>query len=211
MNSAFDSLVAATPEAGQTLEFTAEGLGNRNRSHIELETVRQEWRELASSPGSAAESGPRYDHLVADVRTMITHAGDTSNLILDPDLDSYYLMDVTLLALPQTQDRLARVVMMGSDLLGEPLTAESRVAFAVQAALLQEADLDRVMASAQTALNEDPNFYGASPTFAAGVKAREASFHLWNVSVDELDRLLNARVARSREESNSISPAMATV
>jgi hypothetical protein len=43
--------------------------------------------------------------LVQDVRDMITHAGDTSNIILDPDLDSYYMMDITLLALPQTQAR----------------------------------------------------------------------------------------------------------
>ena len=38
---------------------------------------------------------------------MITHVGDTSNLILDPDLDSFYTMDMTLVALPQTQDRNA--------------------------------------------------------------------------------------------------------
>ena len=50
----------------------------------------------------------QYTSFVATIRTMITHAGDTSNLILDPDLDSYYLMDVTLLALPQTQDRIRK-------------------------------------------------------------------------------------------------------
>jgi hypothetical protein len=59
----------------------------------------------------------KFNHLVADVRTMVTHMGDTSNLILDPDLDSYYLMDVTLLALPQTQDRLARATQYGYEAL----------------------------------------------------------------------------------------------
>jgi methyl-accepting chemotaxis protein len=29
-----------------------------------------------------------------------SHVGDTSNLILDPDLDSYYLMDITLIKIP---------------------------------------------------------------------------------------------------------------
>ena len=42
---------------------------------------------------------------------MTAHAGDTSNLILDPDLDSYYAMDMTLLALPQTQERTAGLLV----------------------------------------------------------------------------------------------------
>lgn len=113
----------------------------------------------------------KYDHLASDLRMMITHAGDTSNLILDPDLDSYYLMDVTLLALPQTQDRLARVAKYGYDILvrGNP-TDEERVQLAVHAALLQEADLDRIIASTETSLNEDANFYDVSPTLGRNLK-----------------------------------------
>ena len=50
---------------------------------------------------------------------MITHAGDTSNLILDPDLDSYYLMDVTLLALPETLSRLLKTAQSAESMLHE--------------------------------------------------------------------------------------------
>jgi hypothetical protein len=91
--------------------------------------------------------------------------GDTSNLILDPDLDSYYLMDVTLLALPQTQDRLAQATLYGYEALrrGEP-TQEEKIQLAVYAAMLQEADLDRVAGSSRTSLNEDAGFYGTSQT-----------------------------------------------
>ncbi|HAT14653.1 MAG TPA: hypothetical protein DCS91_14760 [Microcoleaceae bacterium UBA11344] len=32
---------------------------------------------------------------------MSAHVGDTYNLILDSDLDTYYLMDATLLKLPE--------------------------------------------------------------------------------------------------------------
>ena len=93
---------------------------------------------------------------------MITHAGDTSNLILDPDLDSYYLMDVVLLALPQTEDRLADALHQGRNFLEAPQrTEQGRIGLAVTAAMLQQADLDRVLLSSQTALLEDPNFYGA--------------------------------------------------
>jgi methyl-accepting chemotaxis protein len=167
---------------------------------------------------------------------MITHAGDTSNLILDPDLDSYYTMDITLLALPQTQDRLAQMVAFGQQALAQPLTDDVRRRLAVSAALLQESDLDRISADVQTALNEDPNFGGPSASLQknlpaaferyrvatsafieltsaaasgattvgpadyvlAGLAARDASFGLWHVSVDELDGLLEVRTADFR-------------
>ena len=140
------------------LQFTVPGLAKRHREHLAVATVSQEWRNLAAKL-SAPEAIPakdafsqEFDHLVTDVRTMITHMGDTSNLILDPDLDSYYLMDVTLLALPQTQDRLAQAMQYGYRALrhGGP-TPEEKVQLAVDAALLQESDIDRVTGSSQTA------------------------------------------------------------
>ena len=96
---------------------------------------------------------------------MITHMGDTSNLILDHDLDSYYLMDVTLLALPQTQDRLAQATQYGYEVLrrGGPTEAE-KVRLAVYAAMLQEADVDRVAGSSRTSMNEDAGFNATSPS-----------------------------------------------
>ena len=94
-----------------------------------------------------------------------------SNLILDPDLDSYYLMDVTLLALPQMQDRLAKVQSDGYAILTHASAHQpdeivnSSKLLTVDATMLKETDLDRVASSTRTALREDPNFYGVSVTF----------------------------------------------
>ncbi len=158
-------LKKADAQWGEDLQFTAEGLAKRKRSHNTCSTLTQEWRflkdQLAQMSGEDVEK--THAHLVSDVRTMIVHAGDTSNLILDPDLDSYYLMDATLVALPQTQDRLANIQAMGVELLAAPLNDDGRRRLAVAAALLKEADVDRVLADIQTALNEDPSFSGTSP------------------------------------------------
>jgi serine phosphatase RsbU (regulator of sigma subunit) len=51
----------------------------------------------------------KYNLLLKQVYDLKSHIGDTSNLILDPDLDSYYLMDATLLKLPQTQEILGNI------------------------------------------------------------------------------------------------------
>lgn len=236
IDRAFTELVEVDAEIGAILQFTEEGLAKRKREHYRVGTVRAEWEELKRHLSSmpTAELAEKHSHLVGDVRVMITHAGDLSNLILDPDLDSYYLMDATLLGLPQTQERLARVIFHGAEVLrGESVSHEDRQQLAIFSTLLQEADLDRIVGSLQTALNEDPNFYGVSPTLqarlpavmkeyvatnkefialttrvagaeksgvsprdyaAAGSRAREASFQLWRVAEEELDKLLSTRI-----------------
>lgn len=243
---AFQVTQTALDEFGTSLQFTATGLGARGREHLRLETMRREWGELTgerlSGELSADDRAARHDHLVSDIRSMITHAGDTSNLILDPDLDSYYLMDVNLLALPQAQERMARVGVLGSAMLrAGKLTRDDQVQLAVQAATMQEADLNRIVDSTGRCLTEDPNFYGvrtslhkrippalkryqaAASTFIAmnrrlaGVErpevtekeylraedeAHRASFELWNVTVDELDGLLEARIAHYQSSRN---------
>lgn len=168
IDQALLKLEAEDSRLGVSLQFTDEGLAKRKREHYRVQNLKAEWNKLRLElPGlSRAESAVRHEHLIADVRTMITHVGDTSNLILDPDLDSYYLMDVTLLALPQMQDRLSSVMMRGVSIIEKgSIARQDQSQLAVDAALLQESDLDRVIGSTRTALNEDSNFYGASESF----------------------------------------------
>ncbi len=231
----FGALAAVDKELGADLQFTPEGLGSRNRSRLRVETVRAGWQAVKVAPGPMTPAlAEAYAGLTADIRGMISHAGDTSNLILDPDLDSYYLMDVTLLALPQTQDRLAAIIAeVGQAVRRGGLTAEERSSTVVRAALLKESDQARVLGSMATALSEDQNFYGRLDSFqqrvpaaleaydaataafiavlekiaaedkpplspadfvALGLKAREASFALWDTAAAELDRLLAIRI-----------------
>lgn len=166
IESAFEELKRVDARIGPALQFTDEGLAKRKRQHYRVQTVEKEWQEFMAELGrmEASASAERYVHLVSDVRTMITHACDMPKLILDPDLDSYYTMDATLLALPETQDRLAAIMAYGEAALAQPagLTIENRQQVTVYATLLKESDMDRIASSLQTALNEDPNFYGVS-------------------------------------------------
>ncbi len=167
IDRAFETLDGVDLRHGTKLEFTPEGLSKRQRETARPGTVKRKWQELKNraSTLTAADSAKLHASLTGDLRTMITHAGDSSNLILDPDLDSYYLMDVTLLALPQTQQRIADILLVAEPILKrKSSTPAERVQFAVFAAQLQEADVERVKTSIQTAFNEDPNFYGRSPT-----------------------------------------------
>lgn len=163
----FTELGTVDQAIGRDLEFTSEGLRKRQRESVQFTRFQQSWTSLAQASETlpVAEIEARHDALLRDVRTAIVHVGDTSKLILDPDLDSFYLMDATLVALPSTQDRVARITDFAVDAGGaKELTAEQRSQFAVHAAQLREADVARVTDGLQTSFNEDAAFYGPSPT-----------------------------------------------
>jgi diguanylate cyclase (GGDEF)-like protein/PAS domain S-box-containing protein len=57
---------------------------------------------LADSAKSSAKPGsPNHVALLAQTRELLTIVGNQSNLILDPDLDSYYVMSLTVLRFPE--------------------------------------------------------------------------------------------------------------
>ena len=179
INAAFADLASVQARLGVQLGFTPGELAKRKRDHVQLATVKKEWDELKAQAAqlSADSNREKHTHLVADVRMMIAHAGDLSNLILDPDLDSYYLMDATLCALPQMQDRLAATMVLGADVLSRTnITADERIQLSVAAAMLEESDLGRTRGSMDTAFNEDANFHGVSPTLGKNLKPELAQF-----------------------------------
>lgn len=163
-NDAVSKLQEAQNEVGERLQFTPEGLKQRKREASNTDAVSKLWTDLRSIEASQTDVSKNHDahqELIGHLRTMIAHAGDTSNLILDPDLDSYYMMDIVLLALPQTIDRLQQIQHNVSEMIASgALTSEQRTQLGVYAAMLQEADADRIAADYQTVMNEDPNFYG---------------------------------------------------
>jgi methyl-accepting chemotaxis protein len=64
--------------------------------------------ELAAAAETAIKSAGAGEAAAA-IRALITRVGDKSNLILDPDLDSYYVMDLVLLKVPDLMDRVTEV------------------------------------------------------------------------------------------------------
>jgi hypothetical protein len=78
--------------------------------------VRAKWAELRPSVAAVATKAgnPRsvfygYSVVVDSIFALVTEVGDSSNLILDPDLDSYYVMDALLVQLPRLSDNAGRV------------------------------------------------------------------------------------------------------
>jgi len=67
-------------------------------------TIKSEWSSVRNS--GQADAGTR---LVEKLVDFMVSVGDSSNLILDPELDSYYLMDAIVIKLPELHSEIEAV------------------------------------------------------------------------------------------------------
>jgi methyl-accepting chemotaxis protein len=211
IDASFEILQRMQANYGTMLEVTPEGLGLRNRQRLDPARLRQAW-EGAFQAGNAGLN--RTVQLVQDIRELVVHIGDTSNLILDPDLDSYYLMDVSLLALPDAIMRLQAEL----DRLADPSASLDPQAGQLFRTVFQTFDLARIEASSRTALQEDPNFLGLSPTLQEKLPAALDSFiatsqRLAVSSADTLSyqQLLEAALAASADYWDAVTTELAVL
>lgn len=169
----FTVLKGVQDRIGADLQFTDEGLSSRGREALKYETVFTKWSAIAQKikDGNREALDEDLVSFITDVRGMIAHAGDTSNLILDPDLDTYYLMDVTLLALPQTLDRLSVIGSTVYPQLGNYIGLDSAemTESSVLSRMLGEADAARVIADFDVSFKEDANFSGVSDGYKSNM------------------------------------------
>lgn len=92
----------------KTLDGVDQRLGKTLETTDKLQGLAKGWQELKRQAFDlkAAESLERHTRLVAEVRALIQHVGDKSNLILDPDLDSYYVMDAVVNRVPDIMEQV---------------------------------------------------------------------------------------------------------
>ena len=124
----------------ETLRAIERELGHNLRTTSKHDALRENARFLREKllKLEAGDSDELHRQLLAETRDLGAYVGDTSNLILDPDLDSYYLMDAILSALSGGQDLLALASSLGQGVVkGRTPTGEERTEFISLSSLLR--------------------------------------------------------------------------
>jgi PAS domain S-box-containing protein len=123
----------------------------------------KEWGNLKTRTQSGDKAVVEDGHarLTQELIGLNTRLGDSSNLILDPELDSYYLADAALNAVPNIDSALSRATTLGVEACEEPyLSTEYRVRLATTAEAIRRTDIDRLLRDVGTALSKDAQFRG---------------------------------------------------
>ena len=96
-----------------------------------LKTSRQwgEWKHLLDKVRSGGTpSFDQYKQLTRGLTDLVLRVANTSNLILDPSLDSYYLMDVVVVRQPMLLDQVGQAVRLAAS---DPLSATDHDALVI--------------------------------------------------------------------------------
>ncbi|HEB98951.1 MAG TPA: HAMP domain-containing protein [Thiotrichales bacterium] len=103
-------------QAFDTLQQVDKGLGEKLGTDGRISELRSQWETLKHNSGNMApdEAFAAHSRLVEALGELILHVADTSNLILDPELDSYYLMDALVNRLPPLTDTVGRARGLGT-------------------------------------------------------------------------------------------------
>jgi HAMP domain-containing protein len=114
---------------------------------------------LRSSSNAKPENiNSAYDDIVGkSILPLIIQAGDTSNLILDPDLDSYYAMDNVILNLPALGQLIAQVNAHVADLILTRENMESKKQLISFLLARIEPTMERVNTGLQTSITQNPS------------------------------------------------------
>jgi hypothetical protein len=128
MEEDFQALAAVDRDLGATLDTSRE-----------LGVLQEDWRFLHAKALEVkpADTVDLHTKLLHDLRALVSHVGDTSNLVLDSGLETHYLIDMALLKLPPAEEQLSDGRLLSAGLRrGAELTADERARFIVLTGLL---------------------------------------------------------------------------
>lgn len=212
-------------KAAKQIDAAFERLG-RTRAAIDRRLVAgalEHWQRLRESEAAhPEEADPRYTELRETITRTVKRLADSSGLVLDPEMESYYLMQVAVVFMPKIQDDLADVLLS----IRRDLPKRGGVlAFTARLSKLDWAELEHIRETARSATagmrSRIPQliaahaaateaFLGKAATanledaasieelYAAGDRLLVAGSSLWQASCEEAGALLNARLSENR-------------
>jgi|GEM_PF-2628934 len=105
----------------QAIEDMDQQLGQMLGTSTLWTTIKGRWWEIqaGSHQHTASAAYSRHSNILSDLLHLMAQAGDQSNLILDPNLETYYLMDLILNRLPLLTEQAGQVRGLGSRIIGK--------------------------------------------------------------------------------------------
>ncbi len=152
---------------------TQERLAALEKGALEPARIEANYRAVEGQLGvlSARDRDTLLRQLLIDLRALVEYVGDTAKLAQDPDLDSFYLMDLTTVSLPQSMLRLDELFATAARAeVGKRLGDEDTKELTSLVALIREGDLDRISNAAMTALSADADFHGISESLQSDLQ-----------------------------------------
>ena len=141
-----------------------------------FDALKENWRFLKEQVRTlkTGDLEALHNKLLSDVHQLTDAVGDASNLILDPDLDSYYLMDAVLLKLPEGSELLRQARLLGRRVAQPQDDTAAQRNEATRLAGLIQANLEQSRAGLEVAFRSNPA-QDLKPRLGDALRAHEAA------------------------------------
>ena len=153
-------------------------LGARLRTGDRLAALETAWAKIKTEVDSysEAQSFERHTALIASLQDLITHVADTSNLIIDPELDSYYMMDLMVSRLPRLTEGMGQSRAIGSSVAARgEFTGQYWAQLAIRLDRIRESER-ALQYNLATVLRENPSLSASLQQVGAQASDTVASY-----------------------------------
>jgi signal transduction histidine kinase len=238
-----DELAVASNEMRDALDAAAtvdNRIGSALNVSSRFERTRASVERLLTDLGrmSAAQSNDAHLAARTSVLSLVVVVGNNSNLILDPDIDSYYLMDAIINKLPQVLNYLSQIETVGAAAIEENSLADDRLLLTLLAenvsSILHNSEDGYEFAYDYNPLVSVPlrppvsEVFDSTNAFLRNVirpdgdlgtihefrdyssRVRERLFGLYDLVARELKKLLDTRIAGFEAQRNAVLAIAAT-
>ncbi|MEW9702149.1 methyl-accepting chemotaxis protein [Paenibacillus sp. SI8] len=156
-----DKLTAAgavVDEQIKQVDALEQKLGAKLDTTGQWSAFKTKWQDLKTKLPNLKlqESYDLHTELAADSLALIAHVGDKSNLILDPELDCYYLMDASLLRFPALTEDISQLRELGSGIERRKLIAKEEKTMLIYKQATVTSNANAVSAGAQVIYDKNP-------------------------------------------------------
>jgi methyl-accepting chemotaxis protein len=188
------------------------------------------WQATAASSNGADSSGSTvFGPVSSALIELLVKVGDDSNLVLDPDVDSFYLINAMVLTMPSAAEEVGQVWGWGTYSLAKSgldekngkrfhawqTNAQTKLnetrtyfgrAIAANASLKAKLDFGPIDAASNFAIGAaaamEPGRSDTAKFYADGQAATTGLFKLYASGLNELDDLLRARTEAAQQARN---------
>ena len=195
IDEAFGVLMREGRILARPLKVDQKDLAAIDMAALYYPTIHQNWLDLKASWKSfdnTIQNDGRHDTILQPIQALVKRVGDTSNMVLDPDLTTTYLIDVALATLPKTQERLSAYILYVESLLFKGFRSRDDLnRLAVYSAFLEN-DLSRIRESLTITFRDVNGFYGGSRTLQKNVAPALAQYESALVEFLVIGKLMGA-------------------
>lgn len=198
-------------------------LGEDLEAQAEWATIKTDWATLKADFATNDDENNLQNHIALSSKllSLIIRVGNESNLILDPDIDTYYLMDTVINKLPLTLDYMGQMQMYGlAAFANEEIAPEESTRLSIISGLAQST-LENNLVGLEYSFEENP---ALETDLQAEIAAHQTAYQTLdrslreqlnpraqNQNADDFYTESNAAIDESYALYDAVSPALDTL